>query len=228
MGHSKAALVAFSNSPSKQVAGLAITLEPGWKTYWKVPGVAGVPPEFDWTGSENLKSASPLYPMPQRFGEASDETIGYQGEVVFPVIVEPLDVTKPVRLNLSLNYAVCHDVCVPASDRLSLDLSSAAIDQRAAKWMALVPSPVQDVVASSTVSKDSTGLHLLLKIKGQASDIFVESKTLAYFGRPAPGPDGEYSLPIYNVTDPAKLGGQPLLITLNLGDRFVEQTVTLP
>ena len=35
--------------------GLQIKLAPGWKTYWRTPGDAGIPPHFDWVGSENLQ-----------------------------------------------------------------------------------------------------------------------------------------------------------------------------
>ena len=29
-------------------AGVHIQLDKGWKTYWRVPGDAGVPPDFNW------------------------------------------------------------------------------------------------------------------------------------------------------------------------------------
>ena len=45
-------------------AGLHIRLEPHWKTYWRSPGDAGLPPALDWTGSENLGAATLAYPAP--------------------------------------------------------------------------------------------------------------------------------------------------------------------
>src|SRR5436309_13604570 len=38
------------------LAGVEITLGEGWKTYWRMPGDAGVPPSFDWSGSTNVAS----------------------------------------------------------------------------------------------------------------------------------------------------------------------------
>ena len=38
------------------LAGVEITLADGWKTYWRMPGDAGVPPNFDWAGSTNVAS----------------------------------------------------------------------------------------------------------------------------------------------------------------------------
>src|SRR5262249_18611557 len=37
-------------------AGIEIRLDKGWKTYWRYPGDSGVPPRFDFTRSENVKS----------------------------------------------------------------------------------------------------------------------------------------------------------------------------
>src|SRR5262245_46046481 len=36
-------------------AGVEIKLQPGWKTYWRYPGDAGVPPVFDFAASDNVK-----------------------------------------------------------------------------------------------------------------------------------------------------------------------------
>src|SRR5688572_16826434 len=50
-------------------AGVEIKMEPGWKTYWRYPGDSGVPPVFDFATSENVKSATVLWPAPVRFSD---------------------------------------------------------------------------------------------------------------------------------------------------------------
>src|SRR3954451_2214485 len=45
-------------------AGVEMKLAPGWHTYWRYPGDSGVPPEFDFSSSDNLKSATVRYPAP--------------------------------------------------------------------------------------------------------------------------------------------------------------------
>src|SRR5262245_59556993 len=52
-------------------AGIEVKMQPGWKTYWRYPGDSGVPPQFDFSNSENLKYATVLYPAPRLF---KDET----------------------------------------------------------------------------------------------------------------------------------------------------------
>src|SRR5271155_4609856 len=71
-------------------AGIEIRLDPGWKTYWRYPGDSGVPPTLDFTGSENVKSVTALWPAPERFSDgAGGHSIGYRGDVVLPLRVVP-------------------------------------------------------------------------------------------------------------------------------------------
>src|SRR5262245_58627418 len=93
-------------------AGIEIKMQSGWKTYWRHPGDSGVPPQFDFSNSENLKSATVLYPAPRLFKDETGQTLGYKERVVFPVVVSPQQPGKPVRLRLKVNYAVCEKLCV--------------------------------------------------------------------------------------------------------------------
>src|SRR5689334_18069750 len=81
-------------------AGVEIKLAPGWKTYWRYPGDSGVPPRFDFAGSENVKSVEILWPAPHRFSDESGITIGYKNDVIFPLRIVPQDAAKPVLLRL--------------------------------------------------------------------------------------------------------------------------------
>lgn len=94
---------------------LHIALAPGWKTYWRSPGDAGIPPMFDWTGSENLASVRFHWPRPHVFELNGLQTVGYKGELVLPIEVIPADPTRPVRLKGSVELGVCDDICLPAA-----------------------------------------------------------------------------------------------------------------
>src|SRR5215510_7444300 len=121
---SAARLVAGSQPTADGVlrAGLEIRLKPGWHTYWRYPGDAGVPPQFDFAASQNLKRAVVLWPAPQRIEEAGGGTIGYVGKIIFPLRVEPIDLAKPVLLRLKLDYAICEKLCVPAEAKAELTM----------------------------------------------------------------------------------------------------------
>ncbi len=124
-------------------AGVEIKLPPGWKTYWRYPGDSGVPPVFDFAASDNVKSATVLWPAPVRFVDGGGNSIGYKGDVVFPLRIVPRDAGKPVTLRLNLDYAVCETLCVPAKGKAELVLSNAAGSQEAALKAAeaRVPKP---------------------------------------------------------------------------------------
>jgi DsbC/DsbD-like thiol-disulfide interchange protein len=108
-------------------AGVEIKLKEGWKTYWRYPGDSGVPPALDFSKSDNVEWASVRYPAPSRFPDgAGGSSIGYKGDVVWPVYVKPKDASRPALLRLKLAYAVCEKLCVPAEANLELALTGDA------------------------------------------------------------------------------------------------------
>lgn len=98
----------------RRMAGLELRLSPGWKTYWRAPGDAGIAPLIDWSGSDNVAAARILWPRPHVFHLNGMQTLGYAGDVVLPVEVTPQDPSRPVQLRATLEIGVCRDVCVPA------------------------------------------------------------------------------------------------------------------
>ncbi len=127
-------------------AGIEIKLKPGWHTYWRYPGDAGVPPRFDFADSQNVKSVAVHWPAPRRLPEAGLVTIGYDRAVVLPVTVVPQEAAKPVVLRLKFDYAICEKLCVPVEGRAELALAGgtspldsmlAAAETRVPKRLAL-------------------------------------------------------------------------------------------
>ncbi len=95
------------------MAALRITLADGWKTYWRAPGEAGIPPMFDWAGSENLAEVRFHWPVPEVMHTNGMTTLVYSDEVVIPMEVVPLDPAAPVGLVAEVRMGVCHEICVP-------------------------------------------------------------------------------------------------------------------
>jgi DsbC/DsbD-like thiol-disulfide interchange protein len=112
-------------------AGVEVRLRTGWHTYWRYPGDAGIPPQFDFAQSQNVKQIDVLWPAPQRLVEAGSTSIGYVVGVVFPLRVIPQDATQPVGLRLKLDYAICEKQCVPAEGRGALALPGGRSAQEA-------------------------------------------------------------------------------------------------
>ena len=213
-------------------AGILVELEPDWKTYWRMPGDSGIPPQFDWAGSENSAAIEVGFPVPRRFNDAAGETIGYHDQVVFPVFVKPEKLDAAVSVQLNMFFAVCKDVCIPARAKAETALSASTANPLLNAWQKRLPrlaatgdTPFVTAVRFETWQTRPT---LVVSLNGQAQDIFVESETTAYFEKPQfDSATGEAWLPIANLSDAAKLRGVPLKLTLSTGDSGIEQTLVV-
>jgi DsbC/DsbD-like thiol-disulfide interchange protein len=107
-----------------QMAAVELQLAPGWKTYWRSPGDAGIPPTFDWSASENVKSVHIHWPAPEVFEANGMQTIGYHERLVLPLEVTPTDPSRPMRLSVEMSLGVCDEICMPAFVDLTADLTA--------------------------------------------------------------------------------------------------------
>jgi DsbC/DsbD-like thiol-disulfide interchange protein len=97
------------------MAGLRVTLRPGWKTYWRAPGDAGIPPQFSWTGSQNITAAQFHWPVPEVFDQGALQSIGYHDTLVLPIELTQIDPDAPIQMSGEITIGVCEDICVPVS-----------------------------------------------------------------------------------------------------------------
>ena len=117
-------LTGWQTDRGSYMAAFDLTLAPGWKTYWRSPGDAGIPPLFDWSGSQNLAEVRFHWPSPSVFHTNGMQTIGYHDRLVLPVEVIAKDPSRPVTLAATIDLGVCRDICMPASVALSAVLSA--------------------------------------------------------------------------------------------------------
>lgn len=117
-------LPGWQTESGTRMAAIHLRLAPGWKTYWRSPGDAGIPPLFDWSDSQNLASVRLLWPRPHVFTLNGMMSIGYKDDLVLPVELTPTDPSKPIRLRATIDLGVCLDVCMPASLRLESDVGA--------------------------------------------------------------------------------------------------------
>ena len=97
------------------MAALRFALAPGWKTYWRSPGDAGIPPLFDWTGGRNVGAVALTWPTPHVFDLNGMTSVGYTGALILPVEITPRKPGEPLRLSGTAEIGVCREVCLPAT-----------------------------------------------------------------------------------------------------------------
>jgi DsbC/DsbD-like thiol-disulfide interchange protein len=185
-------------------AGIEIRLDPGWKTYWRYPGDTGVPPTFDFSGSQNVKSTTVQWPAPERFADgAGGSSIGYAGDVILPLEVSPVNDALTSTLRAKLNYAICGTLCVPAKATLELPLTGNSADKAILdKAETAVPKRVPlgpgsgNALAILSVHREAGGAHdkVVVDVAAPAGipvELFAE------------GPAPDWALPLPEPAGPA-------------------------
>jgi suppressor for copper-sensitivity B len=219
---------------------IEVKLDDTWKTYWRSPGDAGLPPTLDWAGSTNLNSQSLLYPKPERFTLLGIQTFGYKHDVVFPIDAVPTTAGQPLNLKLKLDILVCADLCIPKTFDLALDLPAGpatpdAEAQIIAKARAAVPSNERaSGLTVTSVEEVSDKGAPALQIVADAREPFVTPDVIAEID-PAVAlgqPRLTYSDDRHQVTFlvplshklpvGAKLAGRPVVLTMTDGERSLE------
>ena len=222
-------------------AGVEIAMPEGWKTYWRAPGESGIPPEFDWSASENLQSATVLYPAPHRLVDKGGANIGYKDHILFPAQIVAKDPAKPVLLKLKTAFGVCKELCVPVEAELELPLppdvgSEPAISDALASVPRLKPVAATDPSLSKWRVDDKAGKPtLVLEVSdpgGADGDAFVDMPGGTYLPLPVKQPDANghnvYEVNLTEGADFKDLKGKLLTVTLTGVKGQSETKITLP
>jgi DsbC/DsbD-like thiol-disulfide interchange protein len=93
--------------------GLEIEPKPGWITYWREPGEAGIPPKLSVAegGAATIDELS--YPVPKRVGDGKLLDIGYDKPITLPFELTVSDPKTPKPVTLSSFIGLCRDICIP-------------------------------------------------------------------------------------------------------------------
>ena len=100
-------------------AALAFTLAPGWKTYWRSPGAAGIAPMFSWTGSKNMETVTLHWPVPKVVTTAGQPSLGFDTDFVLPFKIMSNESESDILLRMKIDLGVCRDICLPAKVKLT-------------------------------------------------------------------------------------------------------------
>ena len=227
-----AAIQSAGGAPVVQ-AGLSFHLNPGWKIYWRTPGDAGYPPALTWDRSRNIGNPVLSWPAPHRNVEAGLQSIGYTGDVIFPLTIPVPHPGQPVHLDVDVDYLACEKICVPLNAALMLDLPAGDAQ----------PSPHAHLLAQASAqipgdpARMGWRIHPAHMIDGALvvevdsdtplshPDLLVEDQAQTSPARPdvrMDGPHVTFTIP----AAPANWAGQSLTLTLVDDDRSAQFSAT--
>ena len=223
--------------------GVQIRLAPGWKTYWRSPGEAGIPPTFDWSGSRNLDAAHIHWPVPEYFESYGIGSWGYTGEVVFPIDVILEEKGAPLDLKLRLNLGLCEKICIPYEQELELSLAAgAAVRSHEADLIETfarrVPAEAGAVgaIATNIVARttDEQNFTLTFETAHALSDpqVIVEGKAGSYFEEvsreyTAAGQEVRFVIKADLPSKTDRLADQDIMVTVIDGARAAQKRVAV-
>lgn len=161
-------LTGWQTPQGTHMAALHLQLADHWKTYWRAPGDAGIPPSFDWSGSTNVASVSFHWPRPTVFDVNGMESVGYMHDLVLPMEFTPKDASQPMQVKGTVAIGVCNDICMPVELHLDAVLAAPGATDPAIR-AALAAAPVSAAAAGVTrfhceVSPIKDGLHVTAHI----------------------------------------------------------------
>ncbi|WP_137896491.1 thioredoxin family protein [Ramlibacter sp. 2FC] len=170
-------------------AGLRLTHQPHWHTYWKNSGDSGQPTQLEWSLPPGVTAGEIAWPLPKKIPVGTLANYGYEDQVLLPV---PLAIGPGFRppafgdtldLKLKARWLVCRQECIPEEGEFALQLplrgSTALHGAAFDAALKAQPSPVQGAHkvelqdGGKTLAVSVAGLPASLR--GRQLDFFPET-----------------------------------------------------
>lgn len=202
------ARVRLQAQPADGMAGetrmlLSVSLEKGWKTYWRSPGEGGIAPSVSWESEAVAGAVSWFWPTPSRFDVAGITTQGYHDNVDLPLIIRG---QVPEKLVGTLTLPVCSNVCILTDFPFSLEPGAGADREDFARQFAIAMGKVP--IAQGLTDRASAGYRtgsLLISAHReqgwQNPELFIDTLDGSAFGKPVVKVDGAQLQVTLPVTD---------------------------
>jgi len=104
--------------------GYMIKHDPKFHTYWKNPGVVGIPTQAKWSLPEGFSVSEIQWPFPEISNMAGHACYGYERDVLLTLeVTPPKQITqKQITLSADTNWMCCADICFPGHKVFTLTL----------------------------------------------------------------------------------------------------------
>ena len=165
-------------------------IAPGWHTYWRNPGDAGLATTLSWTLPGGTAAGDPLWPAPEKFINGPVVDFGYRNEatLLVPITAKVVsDSAAPAQVKVFL--LECAQMCIPEQATLTFDLHQASGTAKVfAKARAALPHPFGGTarvsVTASTLDVSLTD-PLLAGVRPETVRIFPATMNAVNYDVPA-------------------------------------------
>ncbi|MCP4381154.1 MAG: hypothetical protein GY798_07005 [Hyphomicrobiales bacterium] len=219
---------------------IEIELAPGWKTYWRTPGAAGIAPVVDFSTSSNVSDVVIRYPIPHRYDDGYAISNVYEGRILLPLEIATGDASTPVDLRLSLDIGVCEIVCIPAHYEMTLTVPPGVTDpgvlSAVAEARTLLPGPpergilaAERIVRHGGTDKRPEYLVTVAVPTHGVAEVYVEGPQDWYAATPvlvsSDGAYADYRVAFDRLGARTPLDEARFVVTIVTPDRAIEQAI---
>lgn len=213
-------------------AALQIDVAQGWKTYWRDPGDAGVPPQITFPPASGITTAEIGFPVPRRFDEGASHWAGYEWPISLALTLHVAPGQALGALEADVFLGLCQSICIPVQAKLTLDANTHADDMfdRATVGAAFDSLPEPATAGFGVNATRIEGDRLVVETSAPTTGdltLFLAGDGVYQFGEPErPAGSTRFDVPILSRPKEATA---PTVIsyTLSDGDQAVDGQFTL-
>lgn len=220
---------------------LDVDLLPGWKTYWRDPGDAGIPPSIKFEGSSNVAQSQLDFPPPERIDDGYSVWAGYTFPVAFPLTLTQDKAGESSVLEAQVFLGICKTICIPVQNDFSLVIEPGteanSFEQRIVdSAFAQLPEQSNRDISITETTFSTQDKALLVSISHPKSmtdlDVFLTAPAGWYFDIPKRIGGGDtlstFQIAVIDAPADTSLSGTPLQILVTSANRSMETFSKVP
>ncbi|HCN28095.1 MAG TPA: hypothetical protein DIT64_04810 [Verrucomicrobiales bacterium] len=152
-------------------AGILIQPEPGWHTYWRQPGIVGVPTRMAWELPEGFSAGELEYPGPEAVLMFHIKAQGFKRDVLLQTRITAPGHLKPgetVTLRGRASWMCCGNTCHPGTQILELKMPVACGAEPHVRWAPVFERERETFERESSlweVEAEENGMTVTVKLR---------------------------------------------------------------
>ena len=173
------------------LAGLLLQHPRSYHSYWRFPGIVGVPTRLKWDLPKGWKAGPIQWPTPERVFMFKIKAQGFHGQTLLPVEITPptsLQPGSPIRLAATASWMCCGRDCNPGFEKLELQIQASATapqpNPEHSRAFAMAKASLPDTLSGWKVEARKSGNSVLIEVRpadGEARKQFARMETAQFF-----------------------------------------------